>query len=293
MIHLLLMCLIAFSIPLNGTEPFVTARLWGRLGNHLFIIAAAKSVAWDNQAEAVFPDLVKELDPNSPMNLNYAVGNLKSNYIHVFPHLNTTNYDDKVDFIFREKNFSYAPIPYHPNMVLEGWFQSEKHFAHHKNEILDLFAPSGIIMEYLRGKYRDIIESPNTVSVHLRCYTKENKILDLVYPTYGREYFQKAMALFDDNTEFIVFSDQTEWVKEQLADIPRNIRVIENETYYHDFYLMSLCKHNIICNSTFSWWAAYLNRNPDKKVVVPELWFTKEYNNCTQDLIPDGWIIIN
>lgn len=293
MIRSILIYMIIFSTTLNSAEPFVTARLWGRLGNILFIIAAAQSVAWDNDAEAVFPDLVKELDPNKPLDLNYALNNLKSSYKHILPHLNTTNNDAKIDTVYREKNFSYDPIPYQPNMVIEGWFQSEKYFVHHKEKIQDLYAPSETIMEYLKSKYQDIIESANTVSVHLRCYTKENQTLDLIYPTYGREYFLKALTLFDEDAEFIVFSDQTEWVKEQLADIPRNIRIIENEPYYHDFYLMSLCKHNIISNSTFSWWAAYLNLNPDKIVVVPGLWFTKEYNHCTQDLIPDGWIIIN
>ncbi|MBA2728193.1 MAG: alpha-1,2-fucosyltransferase [Parachlamydiaceae bacterium] len=56
---------------------------------------------------------------------------------------------------------------------------------------------------------------------------------------------------------------------------------------------MSLCKHNIICNSTFSWWAAYLNTNPNKIVTVPAEWFTAKYNHNSQDLIPDEWVIVN
>lgn len=285
-----LICFLLILSYLHADQHFVTARLWGRLGNHLFIIAATTSLALDNGAVPAFHDLVRNF--GSVENSNFVLSNLKSNYINMFSKLNTTNYDDKVEFVYREPSFAYSYIPYHPNMLLEGWFQSEKYFSAHKNEIIDLFSPSKDIMEYLTDKYRDIIDVNNTVSVHLRCYTKENKKFDIVYPTYGRDYFVKAMKYFDKNVQFIVFSDQIEWAKEQLAGIPRKIRFIEGEEYYNDFYLMSLCKHNIICNSTFSWWAAYLNRNKKKKIIAPSEWFKASYNQCTKDLIPKEWILI-
>lgn len=283
--------LVSFYLPAD--PPFVTARLWGRLGNQLFIVAATTSLALDNDATAVFPDFVKDFDPELEENKNYAVGNLKSNYMHILSKLDTSNYDNKIEYIYHALSFSYSPIPYHPNMLLEGWFQSEKYFAHHKNEILKLFAPSDEIMKYLGERYQDIIESPKTVSIHLRCYTKEDPNLDILFPTYGGGYVKKAVQYFEPDCRFIVFSDQIEWAKGELAGIPGNFQFVENEEYYHDFYLMSLCKHNIICNSTFSWWAAYMNQSPEKIVVAPRKWFKAEYNFYAIDLIPNEWITIN
>ncbi|MBA3603258.1 MAG: alpha-1,2-fucosyltransferase, partial [Parachlamydiaceae bacterium] len=199
---------------------------------------------------------------------------------------------ENIEFVYREPSFSYTPIPYHPNMLLEGWFQSEKYFLNNKQAIMDLFAPKTEILDYLNEKYSDIIAHPNTVSIHLRSYIKENPIYVEVYPTYGREYVEKAIQLFDADAQFIVFSDQIEWAKEELSGLANNMRFIEGEKYFHDFYLMSMCKHNIICNSTFSWWAAYLNRNPNKVITVPSEWFAPKYNHNSQDLIPQEWVIV-
>ena len=67
---------------------------------------------------------------------------------------------------------------------------------------------------------------------------------------------------------------------------------IENEKPYHDLYLMSMCKHNIICHSSFSWWAAYLNLNPNKIVVAPKHWVTKKCGLNYKDVIPKEWIAL-
>lgn len=264
-------------------KPFVIGELIGQFGNQLFIIAAATSLALDNGAEAIFPDLVGTTDP---------VFNIPLNYEKVFFHLNTAKPAQDIEYYFRENGFHYTPIPYKPNMYLFGFFQSEKYFVNHKNEILQLFAPSQEIVTYLESKYTDIIYHPKTVSVHVRSYLKEDP-QQKFYPTYGSEYFEKAMMPFPEDTLFVVFSNQIEWCKKNFAHIKRNIRYIEGESHYHDFYLMSMCKHNIICNSTFSWWAAYLNSNPDKLVIVPPVWFGPTCHHDTRDLIPEGWLILN
>ncbi|MBA2728192.1 MAG: alpha-1,2-fucosyltransferase [Parachlamydiaceae bacterium] len=208
-------------------QPFVTGRLWGRLGNHLFIVAAVTSLAIDNGAEAVFPDFMTAFDPNCELKNNYEVANLRSNYQNMFSHLNVSPPTKEIEFVYREPSFSYTPIPYYPDMLIEGWFQSEKYFLHNKQIIQKLFAPSPEIYNYLSSKYIDIINDPNTVSIHLRCYKKENPIYEDVYPTYGRNYVEKAIRLFNDDAQFIVFSDQIEWAQEQLKGLPYNIRFIE------------------------------------------------------------------
>ena len=92
--------------------------------------------------------------------------------------------------------------------------------------------------------------------------------------------------------KYLIFSDDLEWCKENF-DFIENKVIIEGNTDYQDLYLMSLCKNNIICNSTFSWWGAWLNKNDKKIVIAPEKWFSSadEYYN-TEDIIPSNSIKI-
>lgn len=276
----------------SQAEPFVTARLWGRLGNQFFIIAAATSLALDNGAQVILSDFEFANEPECELKGNYVPSSLRSNYEHIFKKFNIAKIQDSVQFVYKEPSFSYSPIPYHENMIIEGWFQSEKYFKNNRKKIIKLFSPSKKIKKYLKSNYSNIIEHPNTVSIHLRCYNKENPFYDNVYYTYGKEYIEKAMSHFPQDSLYVVFSDDINWAKEQVKGLAKNVIFIEKEAYYYDFYLMSMCQHNIITNSTFSWWAAYLNKNPKKKVVAPDPWFTPQYKHCTKDLIPSDWIIV-
>lgn len=253
----------------------------GELGNQMFIIAATVSLALDHNAEPVFPELLTRRDANIPLN-----------YQKVFYHLNTTTPSENISLCYREPHYHYAPIPYTPNMSLSGYFQSEKYFEHHKKEILELFKPHPEIQEYLLAKYGDLISHPNTVSVHFRSYLKEDPSQNM-YPYFGRNYFEKAILSFPDDSLFVVFSNDMELCKRELAGISRNMRFIEGEAHYHDLYLMSLCKHNIISHSSYSWWAAYLNPNPDKKVITPPYWMSKNCGLDTKDVVPKSWISLS
>ena len=101
------------------------------------------------------------------------------------------------------------------------------------------------------------------------------------------------MQNFSKDAMFLVFSDNMDWTKKELEGLAKNMFFVEGEKYYHDFFLMSLCDHNIISNSTFSWWAAYLNKNPNKIVTAPKKWFNEQLGKNTKDLIPPEWIIID
>ena len=136
----------------------------GQFGNQLFIVAAATSLALDHGATAIFPDFISDYDPEFKLAYNYA---------KVFSHLNVSQPTEKTAFFYNEKRFTFDPIPYHENMEIRGWFQSEKYFLNHKEEILALFAPNEEIVAYLSSKYQDIIDHPNTVSIHYRTYEKD------------------------------------------------------------------------------------------------------------------------
>lgn len=265
--------------------PFVIGDLMGQLGNQFFIIAAATSLALDNGATPIFPALSSVQKFNIPIN-----------HEKVFPHLNSSQPVEDIEFHYLEPHFHYAPIPYKPNMIIRGWFQSEKYFCHHKQEILNLFAPSPEILAYLQEKYNSIIRHPCAVSIHYRGYKKNDSNVAHVYGNCDLDYYEKAISLFPSDSLFVVFSDDIDWCKENFACLPFQFYYVERESHCHDYldlYLMSQCSHNIICNSSFSWWGAYLNKNPDKIVVAPGNWFNPAYKPDTQDLIPESWIVLH
>lgn len=178
----------------------------------------------------------------------------------------------------------------------EGIFQTYK-FAELMKDVLleELVFPVRKNEELIRiSKW---LQKEQIVSVHIRRgdYLKENLVR-----YYGNIcttlYYDKAMRYMMDAVgmcRFCFFSDDIAWVKEHY-DLPDAIYIGEEmfEHYedWYDMYLMSICKHNIIANSTFSWWGAWLNQNPDRVVVAPKKWF----NGCEyKDIYPTNWICIS
>lgn len=261
-------------------KPFVIGHLMGQFGNQMFQIGTAMSLALDHGAVACFPDLVTERDFNIPLN-----------YQKVFYNVNVEMPSEDVDFNYLEKQYTYSPIPYRPNMSIRGWFQSEKYFRHHRQEIMELFAPPPEIKEYLYEKYASVILNPRTVSIHFRSYDIEDPE-QKVYLKCDKDYYLHAIESFPEDSLFVVFSNDMNWCKVNFADLDRDFIFIEDEAYYYDLYLMSMCKDNIIANSSFSWWGAYLNTNPSKRVIAPAKWFNPAYGADTRDLIPEEWILL-
>lgn len=261
------------------TKPYVVGELYGLLGNQCFEVAATLAHAWDHQAEACFPAFKTKTTQDVPIN-----------YEKIFWRLNTKQPNPLGEFRYVEQHLHYAPIPFVPNMTIAGYFQSVKYFDKYRDRICDLFAPSTKILEYLKSNYSYIIDHPMSVGVHYRDYFKESSFYGYRHGVVSKEYYRKAFAHFPKEALFVVFSDNIKWCKDNLKDLAPNIVFIEKEADYHDFYLMSLCKHGIISNSTFSWWAAYLIRNPDKKVIAPDRWMKDMVNFNCKDVIPDEWI---
>ena len=270
-LHLPLLSLFAQQVPVS-TPPTVTAYLMGQTGNNLFQVATACSLAWDHHTEAAF-----FLSPNSTL------------YKHFLFRCRLCQPDQKVNVLWKEPSYAYTPIPYHPNMQIFGYFQSEKYFAHHREQILKLFAPHPDDMAYIQSKYQEILKHPKSVGVQVRYY-KGWDPQSKIYPQYGKEYLEKAMSLFPSDSLFVVTSDNLSFTKERIPSWVKNVVFIENEPDYISFYLQSLCKHNIISHSSFGWWAAWLNTNPNKMVVHPAVWV---YGLPYQDVCPASWIAIH
>jgi hypothetical protein len=104
------------------------------------------------------------------------------------------------------------------------------------------------------------------------------------------QYVHEAMRRFSPESVFLVFSDSARdvaWCRENLRG--GNLAFSEGHTDLQDLELMRECDHNIIANSTFSWWAAWLNHHPGRRVIAPKDWFFASQNGQSQDIIPETW----
>jgi FkbM family methyltransferase len=250
--------------------PYFSARIYGRLGNNLFQIAAASATAWDNGAEPVFP----ELDPASEQ------------YRHVLFRCNVGP-DLEAWPEWSEPSFAYSPIEYAPNRRIVGYFQSERHFAHHRARIKALFSPSAADAARIGETYGELLDRPQTVGVQLRYYRDEDAE---TYPQYGERYLELAAAQFLPETTFVLSSDNLDYLRASIPARMRDAVVLEGEPDYIDLYVLSLCHHNVISNSTFGWWAAWLNENPQKRVIRPRRWIN---GLPDEDICPPEWTAID
>ena len=172
-------------------------------------------------------------------------------------------------------------------MVMSGYFQSEEYFNHHRQRILELFAPRSDDLAYIQSKYGNTLALPMTVGVQVRWYWEDAE--GKSYNQYGKDYFTKAMALFPEDALFIVSSNNCDFAKKCMPE-SRHIVYLENEPDYIVLFILSLCEHNIISNSSFGWWSAWLNQNPKKIVICPTAWVNPNWSLPTQDVCPQDWI---
>ena len=197
--------------------------------------------------------------------------------------------------IYNEKKFAYDVNFFKsgPHTYLKGYRQSEKYFLLIRKEIRNIlqFKPDVIKNVAEFGLQLKVIDS---VSIHIRHGDYMNPALQNYHGIIPLAYYENAIRKITatlQNPVFFVFSDNINWVKKNLQLPSTAIFVSDNisQDHYEDFFLMSQCKHNIIANSSFSWWAAWLNENPGKIVIAPERWFGNAQNN-TRDLIPPNWV---
>jgi len=260
-----------------GTK-MIICRLQGGLGNQMFQWAFGKSLSkkynmplfldislYNNQVGVT----KREFSLNKFPNLKYDIN---------IPNVHKV-YRISDNFIFREYNISNQSSYY-----LDGYWQSEKYFKDIEDIIKEELQPSNESLE----KFSKLPINENNVSIHIRRtdYVTSNGY----HPVQSIEYYQKALNIIGEYDNIFVFSDYINWCKTNLTF--DNMIFIEGFDDVEDLWLMSLCKNNIIANSSFSWWAAWLNQNPNKKVISPKNWFGKQTNLNDSDIIPETWIKI-
>ncbi len=185
----------------------------------------------------------------------------------------------------------YEPALLEKDGLIEGCFQSEKYFHAIREQLLKDFTPCEPL-NAVNQKMLVHIKSVNAVSIHVRRGDYLN--LTQKYGLCDLNYYQRAIAYIAErvsNPHFILFSDDIAWVRDNLKiDYPYTVVDINGvDNPFGDMWLMKQCQHNIIANSTFSWWGAWLNENPNKIVVAPVVWFTRD-NAQFKDIIPDSWV---
>ena len=190
------------------------------------------------------------------------------------------------------------PSVYNPELLKQenalfiGYFQCYQYYDQIRKQLLDEFVPSTSI-DSENQKILDLIQKTNSVSLHIRRgdYVK----LQHVHGLCNLEYYQKAIDFIVSKTSvsphFFLFSDDIEWVKDNLKiNFPFTVVDLNHEKKSPwDMWLMKHCKHNIIANSSFSWWGAWLNENPNKIVIAPKKWRT---DDAPIDIVPPDWIRI-
>lgn len=241
------------------------------------------------ELKSIFPNL------HLPIISNFEQFLLK-NYIKFIQKLNITPFQkiNEKRLIFNTKYLENdSPT------IFEGFWQSPKYFRDIERNIHDAF-----IFPLLSSKKNNSIQkkilATESVSIHVRRgdYVKTTSMLAKAGSVCGLIYYQNAInqiKAVTDNPHFFIFSDDPYWCKKNL--LLRNSTIIDwnkNENAYKDMQLMMHCQHNIIANSSFSWWGAYLNKNPNKLVLAPSNWFNTgavDYN--LDDILPSNWIRIN
>lgn len=268
----------------------VITQLIGGLGNQMFQYAMARHLAEINHAT-----LKIDLSPFEEYKLHkYSLGHL--NIIEDFASMEDIHSVTPI----KEKHFHYDPNfrAIGDNVLLKGYWQTEKYFC----GIPGLIRRELEVKSPLKNKNLHIaklIEESNSASLHIRrCDYVPNTYGDQILDSLTLDYYFEAIKLLandEQDLHFFIFSDDPGWVKDNVILEYPVVYVDHNtaDTNYEDLRLMSLCKHNIIANSSFSWWGAWLNRNRAKKVYAPKKWFNSNVRNIDpKDIIPESWIKI-
>lgn len=195
-----------------------------------------------------------------------------------------------------EPHFHYWPALSNTSesIYLSGYWQTERYFSDQQNVIRADFQFAGDL-DHEETEHAKRIRGCNSVSIHVRRgdYASNPKVR-AVHGLCSPDYYRRSVALMRerlDNPQFFIFSDDICWARDNL-DLARACYVSRNTAArpgWVDMRLMSLCRHHILANSSFSWWAAWLNSDSEKQVIAPDRWFVVEHLD-TKDLYPSGWL---
>jgi len=274
----------------------------GGLGNQLFQYATAFAVALRNNSELILDirDIQGSCGGRQQLLMHFGISARVAEPDELPPprrekarYLIWRNFGRNPKFIREHRlAFNESILKLTTGCYLHGYFQSERYWediAHKIREELEITTPpSGQNSELL-----DRIAGENAVSLHVRRGDYLSKDNQLIFGQCSENYYEAAIAhvaQYVSPVVIYVFSDCPEWVHENLNFNYPTVVSDQNlgPLAYEDLRLMSACRHNIIANSSFSWWGAWLNPNPDKIVVAPQKWFAEGHPD-NPDIVPPEW----
>ncbi|SNX52916.1 alpha-1,2-fucosyltransferase [Thermoanaerobacterium sp. RBIITD] len=286
----------------------VIVKILGGLGNQMFQYAFYESLKSKNKHVKLDINDFKnynlhngyELDKIFDVDKNYCTAaeaeKLKDCSSNIISRIRRKIIGKKKTYYIEKVGYYDPDVFKKDNIYFDGYWQSERYFIDIKEIIRSKFQ----FKKNLDGKNIKILQkiiSSDSVSIHIRRgdYVSNPEAAKKHGNICNIKYYEHAFEIIYSNISkpsFFVFSDDINWVKENLRiDNAFYIDWNKRKESYKDMYLMSRCKHNIIANSTFSWWGAWLNKNKNKIVIAPNRWFSKKDLN-NNDIIPNSWLKI-
>jgi hypothetical protein len=269
--------------------------LMGGLGNQLF---------------QIFALIAHALQYKHPFTFQYSdkltIGNRRSTYWNnMLKRLKPFTHQENLKLpVYKERGFHYTPIPYNKTQcMLYGYFQSYKYFEQQYENIIRLIGIRGL-QSTIKDKYESYFKEKSTIAMHFRL--GDYKQLQAHHPVMKLEYYKNALDTIINKTSkkdwtILYFCEQednaivNDNIKTLHGDYPdvEFIKVDDSIVDWEQMLIMSCCQHNIIANSTFSWWGAYFNDSVDKIVCYPKIWFGPALTqHNTRDLFRKEWIQI-
>jgi hypothetical protein len=260
---------------------FYTAYLMGGLGNQMFQIAHAISQGIKNGVYVKF-----KAQAHTPMQAFQPTKYLDN----IFDKINFGDFNMENVKIYESKKWDFYEInpPKEFSTLFYGYFQSHKNFYGNDEYIRNIFQPSDQFIKKIYIKYPQLIEQ-NNVSIHIRRgdYLKISNIL----PTIDVSYITKCLSSIENYDNLFILSDDKDWVAKNIK--LDNMIIVDELEDYEELWLISLCKTNIMSNSTFSWWGSFLNKNENSKIYCPSIWFGPNGEKNYNDIFYNNWNKIN
>jgi len=291
----------------------IITKLKGGLGNQLFQYAIGRRLAEDQNSELKF-----DISLLNQQNKITALRKYKLNVFKIDTLISSKSDENRILGVkwlvpikrrfwkmgidlfrwnyIRETSYGYHPevLSLKRDLILEGYWQSAKYFDSIRGILLKELTLKNEFITTRFSSLKDEMTKQNSVAIHVRrgdyvsnpTVTKEFGVCTLDYYLKSIEYLKHRLS----NPRFYVFSDDLEWCKLSF-NAENDIHFVTDFEDYQDLMLISSCRHQIISNSTFSWWGAWLNQNATKVVVAPEIWYI-DPSFDTSHLIPTEWIRI-
>jgi len=284
---------------LAATKKIVSVKLKGGLGNQLYEISTVLAYGWEHSITPVFKKIKSSPSGAKTRPVYWDTAFRKLPLIKQRPY-NLFFYQQKQRGYHKiSKPTEICNLTQYSGILFNGHFASDKYFDKFRDKLLPiLFFIDPSEKEYLTNKYPEIYLGENpTIALHIRrgdvLINPKRHALPLLWES---DYYSKSIAYFKEkfpksNLIIFIFSSDHEFVKKYMEEVYPSIDFLfPQEKDYLELYLMSCCDHQIIANSTFSWWGAYLNENPEKIVIAPKEWFYVGVHKNWDYRYMKGWL---